>query len=387
MNIINSEVVSNKKILLRVDYNVDLDKEGKILSDFRIRQSLETIKFLLKKSKKIIIISHLGRPEGKDKKLSLEPIAKHLEKILKHKIIFVDDCIGQTVKDTIDNSKETIFLLENLRFYKEEENNDESFAKKLAELADVYVNDAFGVSHRLNASVAAITKFLPSYIGFLMQKEIENLSKVKNNADHLFVIVLGGAKISTKLPLIKAFLDKADYILLGGGLANTIWKAWGFNVGKSLVEEKMIEEAKSLGSQKAELILPGDLVVASDFGAKESKVKEIGEIENKDIIVDIGPIAAKTFADIIKNAKTVLWNGPMGYWENKEFREGTKKIAKAIAQNKNFTVVGGGETLTVVEDLKLLDKYDFVSTGGGAMLDFLTSDDLPALKVLKQIHD
>lgn len=387
MNIINSEVVSNKKILLRVDYNVDLDKEGKILSDFRIRQSLETIKFLLKKSKKIIIISHLGRPEGKDKKLSLEPIAKHLEKILKHKIIFVDDCIGQRVKDTIDNSKETIFLLENLRFYKEEENNDESFAKKLAELADVYVNDAFGVSHRLNASVAAITKFLPSYIGFLMQKEIENLSKVKNNADHLFVIVLGGAKISTKLPLIKAFLDKADYILLGGGLANTIWKAWGFNVGKSLVEEKMIEEAKSLGSQKAELILPGDLVVASDFGAKESKVKEIGEIENKDIIVDIGPIAAKTFADIIKNAKTVLWNGPMGYWENKEFREGTKKIAKAIAQNKNFTVVGGGETLTVVEDLKLLDKYDFVSTGGGAMLDFLTSDDLPALKVLKQIHD
>ncbi|MGB9847726.1 MAG: phosphoglycerate kinase [Minisyncoccia bacterium] len=387
MNIINSEVVSNKKILLRVDYNVDLDKEGKILSDFRIRQSLETIKFLLKKSKKIIIISHLGRPEGKDKKLSLEPIAKHLEKILKHKIIFVDDCIGQRVKDTIDNSKETIFLLENLRFYKEEENNDESFAKKLAELADVYVNDAFGVSHRLNASVAAITKFLPSYIGFLMQKEIENLSKVKNNADHLFVIVLGGAKISTKLPLIKAFLDKADYILLGGGLANTIWKAWGFNVGKSLVEEKMIEEAKSLGSQKAELILPGDLVVASDFGAKESKVKEIGEIENKDIIVDIGPIAAKTFANIIKNAKTVLWNGPMGYWENKEFREGTKKIAKAIAQNKNFTVVGGGETLTVVEDLKLLDKYDFVSTGGGAMLDFLTSDDLPALKVLKQIHD
>lgn len=384
MNIINPNIVSNKKILLRVDYNVDLDKNGKIISDFRLRASLETINFLLKCSaQKIIIISHLGRPEGRDKKLSLEPIGKHLEKLLKKRVVFLADCIGEQIKNTIINSKEKIFLLENLRFYKEEENNDESFAQKLAELADVYVNDAFGVSHRLNASVAAITKFLPSYAGFLMKKEVENLSKIKDNAASPFVVVLGGAKISTKLPLIKAFLNKADYILLGGGLANTVWKAWGFNVGKSLVEEKMIQEAREIGSQKAELILPGDLIVASDFNDKNGKTKEIGEIKEEDIIVDIGPVATKTFVSIIKNAQTVLWNGPMGYWENKKFRDGTEKLAKAIAKNKNFTVVGGGETLTVIEELDLLNKYHFVSTGGGAMLDFLSTNELPALKFLQ----
>ncbi|MCX8016220.1 MAG: phosphoglycerate kinase [Patescibacteria group bacterium] len=384
MNIINPNIVSNKKILLRVDYNVDLDEKGKIISDFRLRASLETINFLLKYSaQKIIIVSHLGRPEGKEKKLSLEPIAKHLEKLLKKRVVFLGDCIGNEIKNTINNSKEKIFLLENLRFYKEEENNDELFAQKLADLADIYINDAFGVSHRLNASVAAITKFLPSYAGFLMKKEVENLSKIKDDAVSPFVIVLGGAKISTKLPLIKAFLNKADYILLGGGLANTFWKAWGFNVGKSLVEEKMIEEAKNLGSQKAELILPGDLIVASDFNDKNGKTKEIGEIKEKDIIVDIGPVATQTFVNIIKNAQTILWNGPMGYWENKKFRDGTEKIAKAIAKNKNFTVVGGGETLTAIEELGLLDEYHFVSTGGGAMLDFLSSNELSALKFLQ----
>lgn len=383
MKTINSQIIQNKKILLRVDYNIDLDSKGKIISDFRIRASLPTINFLLKnKAKKIIIISHLGRPEGKDKKLSLLPIAKHLEKLLKQKVVFIDDCIGEKVKSKIKNSNEKIFVLENLRFYKGEENNDKNFAQELAQLADIYVNDAFGVCHRLNASVAAITNFLPSYAGLLLEKEVKSLKKLKENVKHPFVVVLGGAKISTKLPIIKEFLNIADYILLGGGLANTVWKSWGLEVGKSLVEEEKLAEAKKLGSQKAELILPGDFVVTSSFNSQKSKTKEIENINQNDIIVDIGEISTKVFCQLIRSAKTVLWNGPMGYWENKVFQTATRKIAKTIAQNKNFTVVGGGETLVVIEQLKLMDKYSFVSTGGGAMLEFLAKDNLPALKFL-----
>jgi phosphoglycerate kinase len=384
MKRINSQIVKNKQVLLRVDYNVDLDKKGKIISDFRLRASLPTINFLLKnKAKKIIIISHLGRPEGKDKKLSLLPIAKHLEKLLNQKIIFIDDCVGKKVKEAIELSEEKIFVLENLRFYKEEEENDKNFAKQLAQLAEIYINDAFGVCHRLNASVGAITNFLPSYSGLLLEKEVKNLQKLKKNIKHPFVVILGGAKISTKLPIINEFLDIADYILLGGGLANTIWKAWGFEVGKSLIEEEKIPEAKKLGSRKAELILPGDFIVASSFKSSKGKLKEIENINEKDIIVDIGETSAKVFCQLIKSAKTILWNGPMGYWENKNFQTATIKIAKAIAQNKNFTVVGGGETLIAIEQLKLIDKYSLVSTGGGAMLEFLAKDNLPALKFLE----
>ena len=384
MKTINSQIVKNKQVLLRVDYNVDLDRSGKIISDFRLRASLPTINFLLKnKAKKIIIISHLGRPEGKDKKLSLLPIAKHLEKLLNQKIIFIDDCVGKKVKEAIESSEEKIFVLENLRFYKEEEKNDKSFAQELAKLADVYVNDAFGVCHRLNASVGAITNFLPSYSGLLLEKEVKNLQKLKKNIKHPFVVILGGAKISTKLPIINEFLDIADYILLGGGLANTIWKARGFEVGKSLIEEEKIPEAKKLGSRKAELILPRDFIITSSFESSKGKLKEIENINKKDIIVDIGETSTKVFCQLIKSAKTILWNGPMGYWENKNFQTATIKIAKAIAQNKNFTVVGGGETLIAIEQLKLIDKYSLVSTGGGAMLEFLAKDNLPALKFLE----
>jgi len=385
MKIINNEVVNNKKILLRVDYNVDLDDKREIISDFRIRASLPTINFLIaNNAQKIIIISHLGRPKGKDENLSLKPIAEHLSHLLKKEVVFIDDCIGDQVRQKIEsNEDKKIFLLENLRFYEGEEKNDETFAKELAKLADVYVNDAFGVCHRLNASVAAITKFLPSYAGLLLEKEVNNLLRLKEKVERPFVVVLGGAKISTKLPVIKKFLEIADYILLGGGLANTVGEAWGFNVGKSLVEKEMLEEAKALGSSKAELILPGDFVVAFSFEDKKGMTREMGEIKNNEIIVDIGPVATKFFVNTIKNAKTILWNGPMGYWENKKFREGTEKVAKAIAQNKNFTVVGGGETLTVVEDLKLFDKYSFVSTGGGAMLEFLSEDSLASLKLLE----
>jgi len=386
MKVINKELVNNKKILLRVDYNVDLDNKGKIISDFRIRASLSTINFLMaNNAKKIIIISHLGKPKGKDNNLSLKPIAEHLSSLLKKEVVFIDDCIGDKVRKTIElNENKKIFLLENLRFYEGEEKNDESFAKELAKLADVYVNDAFGVCHRLNASVAAITKFLPSYAGLLLEKETNNLLRLKAKVERPFVVVLGGAKISTKLPVLKNFLEIADCILLGGGLANTVCQAWGFSVGKSLVEKEMLKEAKELGSGKAELILPGDFVVAFSFNDKKGMIREIGEVKDNEIIVDIGPIATKFFVNTIKNAKTILWNGPMGYFENKEFKKGTEKIAKAIAQNKNFTVIGGGETLVIAEDLKLLDKYSFVSTGGGAMLSFLSDENLPSLELLEE---
>ncbi len=384
MKIINEKAVNNKTVLLRVDYNIDLDEKGKIVSDFRIRASLPTIEFLLKSgARKIVLMSHLGRPKGKNEALSLKKIAIYLERLLNQKIVFIDDCISEVVKEKIKNEPAKIFLLENLRFYSGEETNDPAFAKQLASIGEVYINDAFGASHRLNASVAAITDFLPSYAGFLMAKEVETLSKLKENFERPFVVVLGGAKISTKLPLINKFLNTADYILLGGGLANTIWKGWGFEIGRSLVEESMLNEAKNLGSRRAELIVPGDVRVTSDFTSSKSTIKEVGDVKKEDIIVDIGSVATNCFVQIIKNAKTILWNGPMGYWENEKFREGTKKIAKAIAKNKNFTVVGGGETLTVVEELGLLKKYNFVSTGGGAMLEFLISDELPALKLLR----
>lgn len=382
---ITPKIINHKKILLRVDFNVDLDDKGKILSDFRIRANLPTIEFLLKnQAEKVIIISHLGRPKGKDKKLSLLPIAKHLEQLLKQKVVFLQDCIGDQIKNEINIRKERIFVLENLRFYEEEENNDKKFAQQLAALADVYINDAFGVSHRLNASVAAITQFLPSYAGLLLTNEVNNLNRLIKNAVSPFVVVLGGAKISTKLPLIDVFLEKADTILLGGGLANTIWKAWDFEIGKSLFEAEKISDAKNLGSRKAELVVPADFLVASSFKSTKGKVKEIGDIGPKDIIVDVGPIATKAFCGLIKSAKTILWNGPMGYWENKAFRNSTIKIAQAIANNQGFTVVGGGETLTVIEELHLLNHYSFVSTGGGAMLEFLAKGELPALNFLKK---
>ncbi|HOV88511.1 MAG TPA: phosphoglycerate kinase [Candidatus Paceibacterota bacterium] len=382
---ITSKTITHQRALLRVDFNVDLDEKGRILSDFRMRATLPTIEFLLKnQAEKVIIVSHLGRPKGKDKKLSLLPIAKHLEKILKQKVIFVDDCIGEKVKNEIETRKEKIFVLENLRFYEGEENNDKTFAQQLAELADIYVNDAFGVSHRLNASVAAITQFLPSYAGLLLTNEVKNLTRLIEKVVSPFVVVLGGAKISTKLPLIDTFLKKADSILLGGGLANTVWKAWDFEIGKSLFEAEQIEAAKNLGSQKAELIVPGDFVVASSFKAKKGRVKEIGDIDPRDVIVDIGPISTKVFCDLIKSAKTILWNGPMGYWENKAFRDSTIKIARAIANSKGFTVVGGGDTLTAIEELHLLNRYSFVSTGGGAMLEFLAKGNLPALDFLME---
>lgn len=377
--------IKDQRVLVRVDFNVDLDEKGKILSDFRLRAVLPTLHYLLEKgAKKIILISHLGRPEKREEKYSLKPLGEHLQKLLNKEVVFLPDCRGEAIKKAIEQSSATLFLLENLRFYPEEEANEKKFAQELAELGDLYINDAFGVSHRENASVVAITEFLESYGGLLLEKEIKNLDRVLKDYQRPLVLVLGGAKISTKLPLIKKFLEIGDFILVGGALANTILKAWDFKVGRSLIEKEMLKEAKNLGSQKAELILPGDFLTGDDLKTSRAKKRGLGEVKNKELILDIGPIASETYAKIIKKAKTIVWNGPMGYFENPIFSQGTNKVAQAIAEAKAFKVAGGGETLIVLERLKLLEKMSFVSTGGGAMLEYLAGQELVGLKALER---
>jgi len=375
--------IKNKKIFLRVDFNIDLDENGNILSDFRIKAIIPTIEFLMAgQVDKIILASHLGKPKDKEERLSLKPIAKHLEPLLGKNILFLNDCIGEVIKEKINNSPTgSIILLENLRFYKEEEKNDEKFAKQLADLADIYINDAFGVCHRENASVVAITKFLPSYGGLLLEKEIENLDKVKDNLEKPLVLILGGAKISTKLPLIKKFLNKADQILLGGGLANTVLKAREREIGKSFFEPELLGEAQKLNVEN--VIMPNDFLVGNSLKDKEARVVSADEVASNDWILDIGPDSLNNFINIIQNAKIIIWNGPMGYSENPAFSIGTKEIIKAISFSKAYSLVGGGETLLDLEKTKSLDKMSFVSTGGGAMLAYLSGEILPGLKYLK----
>jgi len=385
MQFIGETDVKNKKVLLRADFNVDLDENGKILSDFRIRAVLPTIDYLFQNgASRIIIISHLGKPKAGDEKLTLKPVGEKLQQLLGKPVVFLDDCRGEKIKKAIgEAANSSTILLENLRFYPEEENNDNNFAKELASLADIYVNDAFGVCHRLNASVAAVTKFLPSFAGLLLKKEIENLNKVMAGFERPLVLILGGAKISTKLPLIKKFLGMADYVILGGALASTVLKAWDFEVGESLVETRMLKEAGSLGSNRAELLMPGDFLVADSFEGKVFKKRIMGEVKENEIILDIGDDSIRTFNQIIKEAKTIVWNGPMGYFENPLFKNGTEEIAKSISQASAFSVVGGGETLIVLEKMNLMEKISFVSTGGGAMLQFLSGEEMPGLLALK----
>ncbi len=381
MKLIKTIDVKNKKVFVRVDFNIDLDKDGKILSDFRVRAVIPTIKFLLEAgADKIIMASHLGKPKGKEEKLSLKSIAGYLGGLLGKDVLFLDDCIGEKIKQEINNSPTgSVILLENLRFYEGEENNDEQFAKQLADLADIYVNDAFGVCHRANASVVAITKFLPSYAGLLLEREIENLNKVRDNFEKSLVLILGGAKISTKLPLIKKFSEKADNILLGGGLANTVLKARGGEIGKSLFEPELLSEAAMLSGN---IIMPIDFLVGNSLKDNQARVVSVEKVVENDWILDIGPNSLDNFINIIQNAKIIIWNGPLGYFENPIFAKGTNSIIKAISESRAFSVVGGGETLLALEKTKAFDKMNFVSTGGGAMLAYLSDEEMPGLKFL-----
>ena len=386
--------VKDKKVLVRVDFNVPLAKDGsgRITDDSRIRAALPTIDYLLENGAKVILISHLGRPGGEYKKeFSLEPVAKWLEEKYKDKFFFfpsetvVDDNVAKEVSGLKDGQ---VCLLENTRFVKGETKNDPEFAKRLASLAEVYVNDAFGTSHRAHASNVGVAALLPSALGFLVEKEVAYMGKALENPDRPFVSILGGAKVSDKIGVIENLIKKVDTILIGGGMAYTFLKAEGKEIGKSLLEADKIdlslELMKKAKDNNVKLLLPVDAVVADEIkdGAK-TEIVDIDNIPADKEALDIGPKTAKLFADEIKNAKTVVWNGPMGVFEIKEFANGTNEVAKALAESKATTIVGGGDSALAIEQAGFKDKISHVSTGGGASLEFLEGKDLPGISCIE----
>lgn len=386
--------VKGKKVLVRVDFNVPLSKEekGKIADDARIKAAIPTINYLSENGAKVILMSHLGRPKGEaNPEFALKPVADYLENVYGDKFKFLPSpvVVDEKVKEEVNKLADgQIALLENTRFRKEETKNGEDFAKELASLADLYVNDAFGTSHRAHASNVGVASILPSAVGFLIEKEIEVMGKALEAPDHPFVSILGGAKVSDKIGVIENLITKVDTILIGGGMAYTFLKAMGKEIGKSLLEEdkmdlslELIEKAKANG---VEILLPVDVVIADKIEA--GVATEIVDIDNIPVdkeALDIGPKTAKLFADKIKEAKTVVWNGPMGVFEIKEFSNGTNEVAKALAESDAVTIVGGGDSALAIEMAGLKDKITHVSTGGGASLEFLEGKDLPGITAIE----
>lgn len=373
-----------KKVLLRLDLNVQI-KDGQILDDYRLESAKETIDFLLKKQAKIIIISHLGKAEGKrDEKYSLKPVALKLKTILKQALKFSPEHEPLQVLKEVEQLKNgEILMLENLRFNPGELKNETKFAKELASLADIYVNDAFSVSHRSQASVDAIKNYLPSYAGLLMEKELEALAKILKPKKP-FIAIMGGAKISTKAPLIKNFLSQAEKILIGGALATTFIKEMGFEVGKSLYDKdssKIIKKLFKIKGAAEKISLPVDFVVLTREG--KAKVVRPDEVKKSESILDIGPETISIFAEYIKKAVTLVWNGPMGKFEEEHFKQGSLSLARLVAtqsKGKAYGLVGGGETVAVLKLTKMEEYVDFVSTAGGAMLSYLGGEKMPGLK-------
>ena len=378
--------VKGKTVLLRVDFNVTI-KNGKVTEDFRMRAVLPTIQYLLGTgAKKIVIVSHLGRPNGNDTDYTLAPVAGHLSELLSSPVEFIAGPIGGNLKTKIEDSESPVIVLENLRFYKEEEENDEGFVRELASLADIFVQDAFGVMHRSHASIVGVPKILSCYGGLLLEREVHTLSSLLKDPERPLTMLMGGAKISTKIKVIEKFLDIVDNICLGGALANTALKAKGLAVGKSLIEEGVVDKIKNIRLTNTRLHLPLDVKVAKDKEAVDGiNIKGAGNVGEDEIILDIGPDTQDLFSNVIHKSKTIIWNGPMGYIENEAFREGTYRVARELAavSDGTFTVVGGGDTYLILEELDIMDKISFVSTGGGAMLDFLADGTLPGIEALK----
>ena len=383
--------INNKTVLLRVDFNVALTKSAKVADDYRIRQSIPTIKYLLSKKNKIILVSHLGRPADRESELSMRPVISHLNSLLKNsRVILVKDFTSDKGRKMIENQKHNeILMLENIRYYKGEQKNTVSFSKKLASIADVFVNDAFGVSHRNNASVTGITKYLSSYGGLLLKKEIETITKFLSNPKKPYVAIIGGAKISTKIEFVDKLLGYADFLLIGGGVADTMLKAQGYEIGKSYedkAEEKLVRKLIILAKKKkTQLILPLDVIVGNSISTDYStEIRKIGDVPKNKYILDIGPETEAAFGSLIGKAKTIIWNGPIGYFENKLFRRGTDYIYYAITHNKSASsIVGGGSTLAAISKKEYLDKISHISTGGGAMLEFIEKGTLPGIEALK----
>ena len=384
--------VKGKKVLVRCDFNVPLDKESNITDDRRIREALPTITYLLEEGAAVILMSHLGRPKGEaNPKYSLLPIAKHISKLLAKEIVFADDDMvaGDITKEKAAAlAPGEIMLLQNVRYRKEEEKNDKGFSKELAELGNIFVNDAFGTSHRAHSSTAGIAEFLPSAMGYLIEKEVRIMGKALENPERPFVAILGGAKVSDKIGVIENLLEKVDTLLIGGGMAYTFLKAQGYEIGKSLLEEDKLELAKSLlikaKEKNVKLMLPTDTVVAKEFAADaEHMTVSINEMPADWMGLDIGPTSVQEFESAVKSAKTVIWNGPMGVFEMPAFAVGTKEVARALSEVAGTTIIGGGDSAAAVEQLGFADKMTHISTGGGASLEYLEGKILPGIDVLE----
>ena len=392
MNYIKDKKDLNGKIvLLRLDLNVPI-KNGKITDETRIDKILPIFKYLIEKNSKIIVISHIGRPKGvESEKLSLDPVCKCLETKLQKKIELIKDNIYNLNKKNLSKKfVDQIIFLENIRFYKEEENNNNEFSKQLASLGDLFVNDAFSCSHRTHASVCRITKFLPSYAGLQFETEINALKKVTTEIKKPITCIVGGSKISTKIPVIKNLIPKFDNIIVVGGMANNILKFKGHPIGKSLQEincEAIISDIFKLAkNHSCSIIFPQDVVVGKTIESN-GEIKELNEVNNDDLILDIGPKTIENISKIIEKSKTILWNGPAGYFENFHFAKGSFEIGKKIAEknklNEIFSVVGGGDTVALINNIGIFDSFNFVSTAGGAFLEYLEGKELPGIKALK----
>jgi len=378
--------VNGKKVLVRVDFNVPLTESG-VGDDTRIRAAIPTIQYLLDKGAAVILCSHLGRPKGgPDPKYSLKPVADHLAELLGQPVKFAPDCIGPAAETEASSLKPgEVLVLENTRFHPEEEKNDLKMAEQLASLADLYVNDAFGTAHRAHASTEGVTHFKPGVAGFLLEKEIKYLGQAVADPKRPFVAILGGAKISDKIGVINNLLNKADAVLIGGGMANTFLKAQGFAVADSLVEDDSVPVASDLlAKAQGKLHLPVDLVVADKFEADAArKVLPVGNVPEGWRILDIGPETVRAFSEVIKTAGTVVWNGPMGVFEFPAFAEGTFGIAKAVAESSAVSIIGGGESVAAIQQSGLAEKITHISTGGGASLEMLEGLELPGVAALQ----
>lgn len=382
--------LKGKKILMRADFNVPFDAELNITDDIRIVATLPTIKYILAKGvKKLILISHLGRPDGKvAAKYSLKPVAERLQKLLGEKVLFLNDCIGDSVKKQVESSAERVILLENLRFHSQEEANDPDFAMQLASLGEIFVNDAFGTAHRPHASTEGVTHYLKSAAGFLLEKEIDYLGNAVSNPQKPFAVILGGAKVSDKIGVIENLLPKCDFIIIGGGMSYTFLKAQGKPIGNSKLEKDKLDLAKTILDKakqlKKEIVLPIDNVVVENIDPN-ARSKIVGEdIPDGMIAVDIGPKTIKLFEHKLASARTIVWNGPLGIFEMDAFSKGTQQIARFISGLKAVTIIGGGDTAAAIAKFKLEDKMTHISTGGGASLEFLEGKTLPGVAALTE---